>query len=55
MSNIFIVKEKSINKIRNKIKELEERKSKLHFGSDAVIIDDIETQIEVLKELLERN
>ena len=41
------------NKIKEKIKEKEEKIRKLHPASDCVIIDDLENQINCYKELLE--
>lgn len=39
--------------IKEKIKEKQSKINKMHPASDIVIIDDLENQIEVLKELLE--
>ena len=39
--------------IEEKISEKENKIKKLHPASDCVIIDDIETEIKILKELLE--
>lgn len=49
VSKLYISKDK----IKEMIKEKENRIDKMHPASDCVIIDDLENQIEVLKELLE--
>ena len=43
----------SKDKIKEKIKEKENKINDLYFESDAVLIDDLETEIKVLKELLD--
>ena len=40
-------------KIRDKIEEKQKRINKMHPGSDCVLIDDLDNQIQVLNELLE--
>ena len=45
-------KSKYREQIEGKIEELQQRKEKLHPASDCVIIDEIETKIEVCEELL---
>ena len=47
--------ENSISKdrIKNKIKEKQNKINKLHSASDCVIIDDLENEISILQELLE--
>ena len=49
------IKENYISKdrIKNKIKEKQDKINKLHSASDCVIIDDLENQISILQELLE--
>ena len=42
-------------KIRDKIEEKQKRIDKMHPASDCVLIDDLENQIQVLKELLEED
>lgn len=41
------------SKIKEKIEEKQKRIDKMHPASDCVIIDDLENQIDVLKELME--
>lgn len=49
------IKENYISKdrIKNKIKEKQDKINKLHSASDCVIIDDLENEISILQELLE--